>query len=83
VVDAMSYEFGDDEVLGLGGRHESKCVQVLEDGVNFFRGKLCFEGVIANWSTQDPGAVLGKLYVIRETHLHEVISGELKGGGKE
>jgi hypothetical protein len=35
VVDAMSYGFGDDEVLGLGGRHESKCVQVLEDGVNF------------------------------------------------
>jgi hypothetical protein len=44
---------------------------------------LCFEGVIANWGTQDPGAVLGKLHVIRETHLHEVIFGELKGGGKD
>ena len=44
---------------------------------------MCFEGVIANWSTQDPGAVLGKLHVIRETQLHEVISGELKGGGKD
>jgi hypothetical protein len=44
---------------------------------------LCFEGVIADWSTQDPGSVLGKLHVVRETPLHEVISGELKGGGKD
>jgi hypothetical protein len=83
VVDAMSYGFGDDEVLGLGRRHESKCVQVFEDGIDYVWGKLCFEGVIADWSTQDPGSVLGKLHVVRETPLHEVISGELKGGGKD